>query len=78
MRRTLGGTCSRRRRSKDKLLESDDTPDPRFLAKADDLKKQGVKDFQLYYALNTLKRLARPAPTNIASERRHTQEVALG
>jgi carboxyl-terminal processing protease len=42
----------------DKLLESDDTPDPRFTAKADDLKKQGVKDFQLYYAINTLKRLA--------------------
>src|SRR5436309_4888215 len=42
----------------DKLLESDNTPDPRFSAKADDLKKQGIKDFQLYYALNTLKRLA--------------------
>jgi carboxyl-terminal processing protease len=48
----------------DKLLESDTTPDPRFTAKADDLKKQGIKDFQLYYALNTLKRLA--APANIA------------
>jgi carboxyl-terminal processing protease len=53
---------------KDKLLESDDTPDPRFLAKADDLKKQGVKDFQLNYALNTLKRLSTPSPANIASE----------
>jgi len=46
---------------KDQLLESDTTPDPRFTAKADDLKKQGIKDFQLYYALNTLKRLAEPA-----------------
>jgi carboxyl-terminal processing protease len=46
---------------KDKLLESDDTPDPRFTAKPDELKKEGIKDFQLYYALNTLKRLA-PAP----------------
>jgi carboxyl-terminal processing protease len=45
----------------DKLLENDDTPDPRFTAKADDLKKEGVKDFQLTYALNTLKRLAGPA-----------------
>ncbi|MGE5563190.1 MAG: S41 family peptidase [Bacillota bacterium] len=52
---------------KDKLLESDDTPDPRFTAKADDLKKQGVKDFQLYYALNTLKRLAGTAPAAVAS-----------
>jgi carboxyl-terminal processing protease len=45
----------------DKLLESDDTPDPRFSAKPDELKKEGVKDFQLYYAINTLKRLAGPA-----------------
>jgi carboxyl-terminal processing protease len=46
----------------DKLLEADSTPDPRFSAKADDLKKKGIKDFQLYYALNTLKRLAPAAP----------------
>jgi carboxyl-terminal processing protease len=52
---------------KDKLLESDDRPDPRFTAKADDLKKQGIKDFQLYYALNTIKRLGAPAKANIAA-----------
>jgi carboxyl-terminal processing protease len=45
----------------DKLLETDTTPDPRFTAKAEDLKKQGIKDFQLRYALDTLKRLAAPA-----------------
>ncbi|HEY6049097.1 MAG TPA: S41 family peptidase [Sphingomicrobium sp.] len=44
----------------DKLLENDPTPDPRFSAKSDDLKKDGVKDFQLTYAINTLKRLAGP------------------
>ena len=49
----------------DKLLEADDTPDPRFAAKADELGKKGIKDFQLYYALNTLKRLT--SPTAIAS-----------
>src|SRR5437868_7665239 len=49
----------------DKLLEADDTPDPRFTAKADELEKKGIKDFQLYYALNTIKRLA--APVSIAS-----------
>src|SRR6476620_687746 len=49
----------------DKLLESDTTPDPRFTAKAEDLKKKGIKDFQLYYALNTIKRLS--SPTTIAS-----------
>jgi carboxyl-terminal processing protease len=45
----------------DKLLENDDTPDPRFAMKAADLEKKGIKDFQLYYAISTLKRLASPA-----------------
>jgi carboxyl-terminal processing protease len=55
----------------DKLLESDSTPDPRFNAKAADLEKKGIKDFQLYYALNTLKRLTAPvsAPTAIAQKK---------
>jgi carboxyl-terminal processing protease len=44
----------------DTLLESDTTADPRFAATADQLKAQGVKDFQLDYALKTLKRLAGP------------------
>ena len=44
--------------AKDELLEKDDTPDPRFSATADELKKQGIKDFQLDYALKTLRRLA--------------------
>jgi carboxyl-terminal processing protease len=46
----------------EKLLESDDTPDPRFAASSEELKKKGIKDFQLYYALNTLKRLAGAPP----------------
>jgi carboxyl-terminal processing protease len=49
----------------DKLLEADDGPDPRFTAKPEDLEKKGIKDFQLYYALNTIKRLA--APVSIAA-----------
>src|SRR3954449_13278656 len=44
----------------DKLLESDDTTDPRFKASAAELEKKGIKDFQLDYALNTLKRIAGP------------------
>src|SRR5438270_168610 len=44
----------------DKLLERDDSPDPRFTAKPDELEKRGIKDFQLYYAMNTLKRIAGP------------------
>ncbi len=49
----------------DKLLEADDDTDPRFTARPEELEKRGIKDFQLYYALNTLKRLA--APQSIAS-----------
>ena len=45
----------------DKLLEANDGPDPRFTAKPEELEKKGIKDFQLYYALNTIKRLAAPA-----------------
>src|SRR5436309_13111390 len=45
----------------DKLLEADYSPDPRFMMTSAALEKQGIKDFQLYYALNTLKRLAAPA-----------------
>jgi carboxyl-terminal processing protease len=51
----------------DKLLEADNTPDPRFTAKADDLEKKGVKDFQLYYAMNTLKRLGAPVAVAAAT-----------
>jgi carboxyl-terminal processing protease len=45
------------------LLEADDTPDPRFILTAAQLQKQGVKDFQLDYALKTLKRLVGPVTT---------------
>ena len=45
----------------DKLLEHDDTVDPRFTATAAELEKKGIKDFQLDYAVKTLKRLATTA-----------------
>jgi len=41
----------------DKLLEHDSNVDPRFSATAAELEKKGVKDFQLEYAVKTLKRL---------------------
>jgi carboxyl-terminal processing protease len=50
----------------DKLLEQDTSVDPRFSATAAELEKKGVKDFQLEYAIKTLKRLA-PKPASIAS-----------
>jgi len=51
----------------DKLLEADDTPDPRFLMTYAELEKKGVKDFQLDYAIKTLKRLANPASIAMAA-----------
>ena len=51
----------------DKLLEADDKPDPRFMMTPAALEKQGIKDFQLYYALNTIKRLSSTATIASAS-----------
>jgi carboxyl-terminal processing protease len=53
---------------KDELLESDDRTDPRFAATAAELEKKGIKDYQLDYAIRTLKRLA-PPPVAIAAKR---------
>lgn len=39
------------------ILEEDVVPDPRFKASAEELKKQGITDFQMSYALRTLERL---------------------
>ena len=52
---------------KDEVLEDDSTPDPRFAATAAELEKKGVKDYQLDYAIKTLKRLG-PAPVQIAKK----------
>ncbi|WP_353217404.1 S41 family peptidase [Sandarakinorhabdus sp.] len=52
----------------DKLVEQDGSPDPRFVAKADDLKAKGVLDYQLDYALRLIGRVAPPplAPVQVA------------
>ena len=47
---------------KDEVLEDDSRPDPRFTATAEELKKKGIEDYQLDYAVKTLKRLAPNAP----------------
>ena len=41
----------------DKILEEDTRDDPRFAGTPESLKKQGIEDFQLYYALKTVARL---------------------
>ena len=51
----------------DSVLEDDTKPDPRFAATADALKKQGVEDFQLDYALKTIRRLSPTPPAKTAS-----------
>ena len=43
----------------DKALETDKKDDPRFKVSAEELKKQGITDFQLHYAISTLQRTAR-------------------
>ncbi|MBA2770719.1 MAG: S41 family peptidase [Sphingomonas sp.] len=51
----------------DKLLEQDTTAnDPRFAFTAAELEKKGIEDFQLDYALKTLKRLA-PKQAKVAA-----------
>ena len=39
------------------MLEEDTKDDPRFTATPESLKKQGIEDFQLWYALKTIARL---------------------
>jgi carboxyl-terminal processing protease len=43
----------------DDVVQDDGKPDPRFAATPDQLKKQGITDFQLHYALQTISRLGK-------------------
>lgn len=45
----------------DDALEADKKADPRFQLTSEELEKQGIDDFQLYYALETLRRTTRSA-----------------
>ncbi|GGC29053.1 peptidase S41 [Novosphingobium marinum] len=45
----------------DKQLETDKKDDPRFKLTAEELKAQGIEDFQLHYAVDTLRRASVPA-----------------
>jgi carboxyl-terminal processing protease len=51
----------------EKALETDKLQDPRFKMTPEELKAKGIKDFQLYYAMQTLKRTA---PGQLAARRR--------
>lgn len=52
------------------VLEADTKPYPRFSATADQLKAQGIKDFQLHYALETLGRLTRTQTATSSGNRK--------
>jgi carboxyl-terminal processing protease len=43
----------------DATVQDDGKADPRFAASADELKKKGIEDFQLHYALQTISRLGK-------------------
>ena len=43
----------------DEVIRDDGKPDPRFSATAEELKKKGIEDFQLHYALQTIARLGK-------------------
>ena len=51
-----------------KVLEEDTKTDPRFAMTPEQLKKQGVDDFQLYYALKTVARLGGAAQVAAATK----------
>lgn len=54
----------------DRMIEEDNLVDPRFKISADDLKKQGVTDYQMDYALKLIGRLGSPQPTVVAQSTR--------
>ena len=50
----------------DKKLETDPKDDPRFKLTIDELKAKGIKDFQLFYALETLRHTGVTVPVRAA------------
>ena len=50
------------------VLEEDTKDDPRFAMTPEQLKKQGIDDFQLYYALKTVARVGGPAQIAAATK----------
>ncbi len=54
----------------DKLIEADDKPDPRFADTPETLKKKGVTDYQMTYAVKLIERLAPVAATSVQTAAR--------
>ncbi|UZK65106.1 S41 family peptidase [Sphingomonas sp. M1-B02] len=49
-------------KAEDSVIEEDTRTDPRFAATPEQLKKQGIEDFQLHYALQTIARIGGKTP----------------
>ena len=43
----------------DKIIQDDGKPDPRFAATPEELKKKGIEDFQLHYAIQSITRIGK-------------------
>lgn len=54
----------------DEIIQDDGKPDPRFTATPEELKKKGIEDFQLHYALQAISRLGKTASAGSAPRSR--------
>ncbi len=54
----------------DDVLEDDVRDDPRFTATSEELEEQGIEDFQMHYAVETISRLARGGGSTVAGRSR--------
>ena len=52
----------------DKMIEADDKPDPRFAETPETLKKKGITDFQMSYAVKLIERLGVAGPVQTAAK----------
>jgi carboxyl-terminal processing protease len=55
------------------VLQDDGKPDPRFAATAEELKRKGIEDYQLHYALQTIARIGRTATAAAPAPRAGTR-----
>lgn len=60
----------------DPVFEEDAKDDPRFAKTAEELKKEGIEDFQLHYALETIARLGPQQPKTAAASTEALKKVA--
>lgn len=72
LRRHLAGDA----RISERGLEDDGTADPRFSQTAEQLRQRGIDDFQMYYALQTMARLAANSRLITQMQQQHPAQPA--